>query len=315
MECVAALGSRSTAARWRYPVRAAASPAGGEDAGSGAVAPDTELHTRVVPGSGEHIPVIGLGTYRTFDVRPGQSVDDQREVLRRFHAGGGRVVDTSPMYGEAERVVGLVADDLGITDSLFLATKIWTRGGAAGREQAQESARLLGRATIDLMQVHNLVDLRTQLATLTELRRDGHCRHVGVTHYLSSRHDDLAALVTSAPIDFVQVNYSLLERNAEHRLLPAAADHGVAVLVNQPFETSSLFGWVRDAALPDWAAELGIRSWAQYFLKFVLGHPAVTCVLPATRVPVHMDENLEAGRGPVPDEAMRRRMVEYFHEL
>lgn len=270
---------------------------------------------RTIPSSGESLPIVGLGTYRVFDVPSGQPRDLQREVLRRFHAAGGRVVDTSPMYGESERVLGELAAELGITDELFFATKVWARGEKEGRDQIERSRQLLETAVLDLGQVHNLVDLRHQLDVLAEYKAEGHARHIGVTHYLSSRHSDLAELVASAPIDFVGVNYSLLEPAAEDRLLPAAIDHGVAVLVNQPFETGSLFGWVREAQLPEWAREWGIDSWAQYLLKFILGHPAVTCVLPATRNPAHLADNMLAAAGPFPDAPARARMQTHFRDL
>jgi len=270
---------------------------------------------RPIPSSGELLPVVGLGTYRTFDVAAEHSPDGPREVLRRFHALGGRVVDTSPMYGHSETVLGMLARDLGISGDLFFATKVWARGEQEGRAQINASFELLGAHTLDLLQVHNMVDLRNQLASLKALKEQGRVRYIGVTHYLSSRHEDLAELVASKALDFVGVNYSLLERNADRHLLPAAADHGVAVLVNQPFETHSLFGWVRQASLPDWAGELGIRTWAQFLLKFVLGHPAVTCVLPATRVLDHLVDNMGAGAEPLPDPGTRRRMAQYFADL
>ncbi len=270
---------------------------------------------RTIPSSGESLPIVGLGTYRVFDVPAGQPRDLQREVLRRFHAAGGRVVDTSPMYGESERVLGELAAELGITDELFFATKVWARGEKEARTQIARTREHLGTAVLDLGQVHNLVDLRHQLDVLAEYKAEGHARHIGVTHYLSSRHPELVELVASAPIDFVGVNYSLLEPAAEDRLLPAALDHGVAVLINQPFETGSLFGWVREAQLPEWAREWGIDSWAQYLLKFILGHPAVTCVLPATRDPAHLADNMLAAAGPFPDAPARARMQAHFQAL
>lgn len=270
---------------------------------------------RTIPSSGERLPIVGLGTYRVFDIPAGRPREREREVLRRFHAAGGRVVDTSPMYGESERVLGELAAELGIADELFFATKVWARGEKEARAQVERSRQLLGTAVLDLGQVHNLVDLRHQLGLLTEYRAEGHVRHVGVTHYLSSRHPDLAELVANAPIDFIGTNYSLLEPAAEDRLLPAAIDHGVAVLINQPFETGSLFGWVREERLPDWAREWGIDSWAQYLLKFILGHPAVTCVLPATRDPAHLADNMLAAAGPFPDAPTRARMQAHFQAL
>lgn len=301
LQSIAAGGLTLTLAPWATPLQA--SSAG--------------MRHRAIPASGERIPIVGLGSARTFDVysMDAEAIDPLRGVVRNFFEGGGRLVDTSPMYGSAEDVIGRLASDLGITGELFMATKVWTRGEAEGIDQMQRSAERMGVGRLDLVQVHNLVDLRTHLDTLKRWRDEGRVRYIGVTHYTSSRHDELARIVESEPIDFVQFNYNILSRNAEQRLLPAAADHGVATLINEPFETGRLFGQVRSQQLPAWAAEFDCESWAQFFLKFILGHPAVTCVIPATSDPEHARDNVRAGHGGLPDQAQRERMVETMESL
>ena len=277
-----------------------------------------ELVRRAIPSSGERIPVIGLGTARTFDVDPDDRARMQplEGVMRAFYEGGGRVVDSSPMYGQAESVVGRLADRLGIAEELFMATKVWTRGRADGIAQMERSRARMGGGRLELIQVHNLVDLDTQLETLKAWREQGRVEYIGVTHYTDYSHDRLAAIVEREPIDFVQFNYNIAARNAERRLLPAAADNGVATLINEPFEAGSLFARVRGHTVPQWArAELGIDSWAQFFLKFIAGHPAVTCVIPATSKPEHSADNIGACRGPMPDAGLRERMAEHLVRL
>lgn len=287
----------------------AALPAGALRAAGEAAADD--MIRRPIPGTDESLPISGLGTARTFDVDPNDAdaMARRRAVLEAFVAGGGRVVDSSPMYGHAETVLGRAAADLGATGRLFVATKVWTRGAESGREQMTRSFERLGVETMDLMQVHNLLDLETHLATLAAWKAEGRVRYVGLTHYTDARHDDLARLIERHPVDFVQFNYNIAARNAEDRLLPACADNGVAVIVNEPFEKGQLFSRVGDRPLPGWAADIGCRSWAQFFLKYIFGHPAVTCAIPATSDPGHAAENVAAGRGPLPDTATRRRMV------
>lgn len=276
----------------------------------------TEVIRRTIPSSGESVPVAGMGTYRTFDIDPDDAgaMARMREVLRRFLAGGGRVIDSSPMYGRAEAVVGALAADLTAEDRLWLATKVWTRGREAGIEQMERSAARLGAGAVDLMQVHNLVDVETHLRTLRGWKDEGRIRYIGITHYLAAHHDALVRLIESHPVDFVQFNYNLLERNAERRLLPACAEHGIATLINEPFEQGRLFRMVRDRPVPPWASEIGCRTWAQLFLKYLIGHPAVTVVIPATGDPGHAAENVAAGRGAVPDEATRRRILDAVPE-
>jgi diketogulonate reductase-like aldo/keto reductase len=264
---------------------------------------------RAIPASKEMLPVIGLGTWQTFDVGAGAEREPLRRVLQRFVELGGRVVDSSPMYGRAESVVGDLAAELGLRDKLFVATKVWTSGREAGIAQMEESLRRLRAARLDLLQVHNLVDWRTHLRTLGEWKRAGRVRYLGVTHYTAGAYGELEQAMKSEPLDFVQLNYSLLERDAERRLLPLAADRGIAVLVNRPFAEGALFRRVRTQTLPPWTAEIGCRSWAQLFLKWIVAHPAVTCIIPATSRPEHLEDNMQAGAGPLPDAAMRDRIA------
>jgi len=268
------------------------------------------MHRRPIPSAGETIPVVGLGTWRTFDV--GASASERqplRDVLQRFVALGGRVIDSSPMYGAAETVAGDLATDLGVGDRLFVATKVWTSGREAGVAQMEQSFRRLRTRRVDLMQIHNLVDWRTHLGTLREWKRAGRIRYLGVTHYTASAYGDLERVLRAEALDFVQVNYSVGEREAERRLLPLARDRGVAVLVNRPFSEGDMFRRVRGRPLPAWAAEIECESWAQLFLKWILAHPAVTCVIPATSRVQHLADNMNAGRGRLPDAATRDHMV------
>lgn len=289
--------------------------AAGAFAVTGAVVP-AERHRRPIPRSGETLPVIGLGTWQTFDAG---STDAERaplrEVLREFVRLGGSVVDSSPMYGNAEAVVGDLAAALGVRERLFLATKVWTSGRDAGVRQMEQSLRRLRTERLDLMQVHNLVDWRTHLATLRDWKERGKVRYVGVTHYTESAYADLAGVMQSEDLDFVQLNYSIVERAAERRLLPLAADRRTAVIVNRPFAEGGLFRKVRGKALPPWAAEIDCTSWAQVFLKFIVSHPAVTCAIPATSKARHLVDNMQAATGRLPDAAMRERMARYVAEL
>ena len=223
---------------------------------------------------------------------------------------GGRVIDSSPMYGRSESVVGDLSAELELHDRLFVATKVWTRGRREGVQQMETSMERLRVPRIDLMQVHNLVDAHTHLDTLAQWKAEGRIRYMGVTHYTVGAYDELARMLQSRPLDFVQLNYSLLTRDAERRLLPLAQERRVAVLVNRPFEGGDAFRRIRGRPLPGWAAEIGCHTWAQVFLKYVLSHPAVTCAIPATSNPEHLRDNMSAGAGSLPDAAMRRRMAE-----
>lgn len=260
------------------------------------------MHTRPIPSSGEALPVIGCGTWQGFDHAPGSPTYGQLPgVLDALFAAAGRVVDSSPMYGRAEASTGeLLAHD-GRRDQAFVATKVWTRGRAAGIAQMEDSFRLLRTDRIDLLQIHNLVDWQTHLPTLQQWRAQGRVRYLGITHYTTSAYDQVEAVLKAAPWDFLQINYALDDRAAARRLLPLAAERGVAVLVNRPFGGGSLLQRRWRDPLPGWAAEIGCASWSQLLLKFVLGHPAVTCAIPGTCKPSHMADNAQAGSGPLPD--------------
>jgi len=285
----------------------------GPDPARGASVP---LLQRPIPKSGELLPAVGLGTYRTFNV--GTSSEERvplAEVLRLFVQAGGAMVDSSPMYGRAEGVVGDLAAELGIRKSLFLATKVWTTGHDAGITQMEDSFRLLRTDRIDLMQVHNLLDLATHMRTLREWKAAGKIRYRGVTHYHEGAYAELEELLHRGDCDFMQINYSIRERAAEETLLPLAEKRGVAVIVNRPFAQGDLFSRVRDTPLPPWAVEFDCASWAQFFLKYILANPAVTCVIPATGKPKHLVDNMAAGTGRLPDTAMRQRMVQLVESL
>jgi diketogulonate reductase-like aldo/keto reductase len=271
------------------------------------------LITKTIPSTGEPLPVIGLGTWQSFDVRGERSALE--EVVKAFADAGGRVVDSSPMYGAAESVVGALVAGLGARERLFMATKVWTSGRAEGIRQMETSFKRMRVERMDLMQVHNLVDVQTHTATLHEMKAAGRVRYIGITHYSASAHADVERWLATGRYDFLQINYSLAERDAEKRLLPAAMERKAAVIANRPFGEGALFRRVQDKPLPPWAAELGIASWAQYFLKWIVSHPAVTCAIPGTGNPRHMRDNLAAGLGALPDAATRRRMVDYFEAL
>jgi diketogulonate reductase-like aldo/keto reductase len=273
------------------------------------LAMDTPLLTRAIPSSGERLPAIGLGTWQTFDVAADDPVKPRLEqVLAEFYRLGGRVIDSSPMYGRSESVVGELAAKLRLADSLFVATKVWTRGRRNGIDQMEESEEKL-RTKVDLMQVHNLLDAGEHLETLRVWKAQKRIRYIGITHYTASAYPELERYLRRGGIDFVQVNYSLAEREAEKRILPLAQEKGIAVLVNRPFGAGSLFRTTRGKPLPALARELGAQSWAELFLKFVVSHPAVTCAIPATSKPEHLRENMRAGHGIVPDAAMRVKIA------
>jgi diketogulonate reductase-like aldo/keto reductase len=276
-----------------------------------AKAESSTMLTRAIASSGEKLPVIGLGTWQAFDVD--LTSDNRRQltdVLSLFVKFGGRVIDTSPMYGHAEDVIGELTAALGIRDKLFLATKVWTRGKENGIKSMERSIALLRAKQIDLMQVHNLVDVQTQLATLREWKAQGRIRYLGITHYEAGAFADVEKIMRSEKLDFVQINYSLMEREAGERILPLAQERGVAVIVNRPFGGGDLFSRTRSKLLPDWAAEFDCRSWAQFFLKWIVANPAVTCAIPATDKPRHLEDNMSGGIGRFPDAKMRQRMVE-----
>ena len=270
---------------------------------------------RVIPSTKELLPDVGLGTWKTFDVDMQHAFDNLKDVLINLHADGGSLIDTSPMYGNAEKVVGIVSQSTGIADKFFYATKVWTTGKQQGIVQMETSFNKLQRKQIDLMQIHNLVDWKTHLQTLKQWKEEGKIRYIGITHYTDSMHDELVKIISKEQIDFVQFNYSILSRNAEKRLLPAAEHYGVATLINRPLVEGSLFPRIKNKPLPTWALEFDIHSWSSFFLKFILSHPSVTCIIPATSNVQHLKENSSAGEGPLPDEITREKMYDYVSKL
>jgi diketogulonate reductase-like aldo/keto reductase len=269
-----------------------------------------KMSTRPIPSSGEPLPMVGVGTYRTFDVgSSGPLRASVKEVLRRLFEAGGSMIDSSPMYGTAEAVTGDMLAELGMRDKAFIATKVWTEGRRQGAAQMRASMEKLRTDKIDLMQVHNLVDWRTQFNTMRGWQDDGKFRYLGITHYTPGAFGRLMEVMAREKLDFLQIPYSIIVREAEDRILSFAADKGVGVIVNRPFEGGGLFGKVRGRDLPAWAAEFDCGSWAQFFLKYLLGHPAVTCVIPGTGKIDHLVDNVGAAYGRLPDGATRARMA------
>lgn len=267
------------------------------------------LIQRAVPSSGERLPVVGIGTARRYEaVKTDADRSPLRATLREFHARGGRVIDTAPSYGTAETVVGDLTEELAIRESLFLATKVGARGREAGIRQLEESVRRLRTPRLDLVAVHNLQDTSTQLATLRAWKQQGRVRYVGITTSFERQYAEFERTMRAEALDFIQVDYALDNRTAADRILPLAAERGVAVMVNLPFGRGRLFRAVQGQALPAWAADFDSASWAQFFLKYILGHPAVTCVVPGMAKPEYVADNLSAARGRLPDPAVRRRM-------
>lgn len=322
-------GAAATAAAAAGPALGAAASDAGASGASGpaaatpasAPAPRSALLRRPIgvaaPGGrpAESLPVIGLGTSDTFDVEPdGAPGGAAGAVYDAFAAGGGTVLDTSPMYGRAEAVLGALLAARRNRDRMFVATKVWTRGREAGARQIADSMAKLGVQTLDLLQIHNLLDWREHVPTLRALRERGTLRYTGITHYTVASHADLEAVLRAEPFDFVQLNYSLATRDAEQRLLPFCRERGIAVLVNRAFEDGRLFAQVKGRALPPWAAEFDCTSWAQFFLKYVISHPAVTCVIPATSNVKHQLDNLRGGTGRLPDAQQRERMAQFLDQ-
>ncbi len=272
--------------------------------------------TRAIPSTGEAMPVIGLGTYQTFDVGRDPKVRAVLgEVLRRFMDAGGTMIDSSPMYGKAETVCGDVLAETGLQSRAFIATKVWTSGRRRGMAQMRESMEKLRCDVIDLMQIHNLVDWQTQFATLRRWRDEGLIRYLGITHYTTGAFHKLEEVMAREAVDFVQLPYSIALRDAEDRILSVASDRGVGVIVNRPYDGGGLFGAVRGRPLPQWAAEFDCTGWGQFFLKYILGHPAVTCVIPATGKIDHLCELVAAGEGRQPDASQRARMAALIEDL
>jgi diketogulonate reductase-like aldo/keto reductase len=278
--------------------------------------PILSLQKRTIPSSGEKIPAVGLGTWRTFDA----GNDNERRttlkgVMKTLVHDGASVIDSSPMYGSSEKVVGDLSETLQARSSLFLATKVWTNGKQSGIEQMDESFRKMKTKVMDLMQVHNLVDVKTHLKTLYDWKAQGKIRYVGITHYLPSAYEDMARLIQNEHLDFLQCCYNIRVTDAEKHLLPLAKEKGVAVLINRPFNEGTLLDSVAGKKLPPWSNEIGVKSWAQFFLKYILSNQDVTCVIPGTSNPLHLAENIQAGDGRFPDDKERKKMMDYFKNL
>lgn len=313
LRCAAASTIVACAPRAAMSAPAAPPPSTGSAAGA-PPAPTTRstvststMNTRPIPKTKEAIPVIGLGTWQAFDVDASGRAP-LAEVVKQFFAAGGRVIDSSPMYGRSEGVVGDVLADLHAIGTPFVATKVWIRGKREGIAQMEQSRKRM-RQRIDLMQIHNLLDWQTHLPTLREMKQAGTIRYIGVTHYSHGELPQIERIMRSEALDFIQIPYNVADRAVEARILPAAADTGTAVLVMRPFEEGALFRQVKGKALPGWAADIDCTSWAQIFLKFIIGHPAVTCPIPATSDPKHLADNIKAGFGRMPDAAQRKAMI------
>ncbi len=271
---------------------------------------------KTIPASGERIAVIGMGSSRTFEVEPtDDGLAPLLEVMRAFFAGGGQLIDSSPMYGSAETVIGKLLARIDDRRGLFTATKVWTNGRDSGVRQMQRSRERMGVERIDLMQIHNLRDWQVHLETLRAWKQQGRIRYIGITTSHGRYHRELERILLEQPLDFVQFSYNIIDRDAEQRLLPIAAERGIATLINRPYQRGSLFRSVRGKPLPEWAAEFDCASWGQFFLKYLAAHPTVTCVIPATSKLKHMVDNMGANRGRLPDAGLRRRMEEYVESL
>ena len=279
-------------------------------------AQNEKIMTRKIPSTGEELPAVGLGTWQVFDAgNDAAARAPLREVLVQFARAGGKLVDSSPMYGSAESVAGDLVAELGLRDKLFVATKVWTRGREEGIREMETSFRRLKVKQMDLMQIHNLLDVGVHTKTLQEWKIQKKIRYLGITHYTSSAYAEVEKWLKAEKYDFLQINYSLAERESENKILNICKDKGIAVIANRPFAEGAMFKRVRGKPLPPWAGEIGVASWAQYFLKWIVGHPAVTCVIPGTGRPEHVADNVAAGFGALPDAAMRKRMAEYFDAL
>lgn len=272
--------------------------------------------TRAIPSSGESLPAVGLGSWITFNVgNDPVGRDGCAAVMREFFAAGGRMIDSSPMYGSSQDVIGYGLRKLGMPAALFSADKVWISSGARGPEQIETSRRRWGVPRFDLLQVHNLLSWEEHLPTLLAMKAEGRLRYVGITTSEGRRHREIEQIMRGQPIDFVQVTYNVLDREIEARILPLARDRGIGVIVNRPFREGALIRRVQKHHLPEWAAEIECKSWAQFLLKFIIAHPAVTCAIPATSKVEHVRENMAAARGPLPDEIMRQQMADYVARL
>ncbi|RLA15560.1 MAG: aldo/keto reductase [Gammaproteobacteria bacterium] len=281
-----------------------------------ASATEARVIKKTIPSSGERLSVIGLGTSRTFDVSDSaDSISPLVEVIQAFFDRGGQLIDSSPMYGNAESVTGALLEQVKNRQGLFTATKVWTNGRDEGMAQMQRSMERMGVDTIDLMQIHNLRDWRVHIETLVDWKAQGKIRYIGITTSHGRYHKDLEKIMQQLPLDFVQFSYNITDRAAEQRLLPIARERGIATLINRPFQRGSLFRLVKSESLPGWAAEIDCASWGQFFLKFIASHPGVTCIIPATSKLKHMVDNMTAGYGRLPDERTRQHMIEYVEWL
>jgi len=272
--------------------------------------------TKPIPSSGEQLPVIGVGSATTFDALGDDELMQRLQaVLQAFFNYGGTLIDSSPMYGSAQEVIGQLLKQTSGGNELFSATKVWIDGKQDGIDQMEHSRQLWGIKRFDLMQIHNLVDWQTHLNTINGMKAEGRLRYTGITTSHGRFHDELETILKKHAFDFVQLSYNIDNRTVEDRLLPIAKDRGIAVIVNRPYQKGSLFRRVKGKSLPDWAAEIGIQSWGQYFLKYVVSHPAVTCAIPATTKVKHMIDNMGAQTGALPDQKMRDEMVRYFQSV
>jgi diketogulonate reductase-like aldo/keto reductase len=274
------------------------------------IAQNPKIMTRKIPSTGEDLPAIGLGTWQVFDAGSNAAARAPlREVISEFAKAGGKMIDSSPMYGSAESVAGDLVAELGLREKLFIATKVWTRGREDGIAEMERSFKRLRVSQMDLMQIHNLLDVGVHTKTLNEMKAKGRVRYTGITHYTSAAYLEVERWLEKEKYDFLQINYSLAERDSEKRILEICKNRNIAVIANRPFAEGAMFGRVRGKPLPPWAAEIGVASWAQYFLKWIVGHPAITCVIPGTGKPEHMRDNVQAGLGIYPDAALLKRMT------
>ncbi|MDH3630344.1 MAG: aldo/keto reductase [Gammaproteobacteria bacterium] len=280
------------------------------------VAADSDVIKKTIPSTGEPLSVIGVGTSRTFNVDSSTAANSPLlEVMQAFFDNDGQLIDSSPMYGSAEAVTGALLDRISNKQNLFTATKVWTNGKREGIDQMEQSMRRLGVDRIDLMQIHNLRDWKTHIETLIEWKAEGKIRYIGITTSHGRDHNELEQVLQQLPLDFVQFSYNILDREVEKRLLPIASEKGIATLINRPYQRGGLFRKVRGKSLPEWASEFDCASWGQFFLKFIVSHPDVSCVIPATSKLKHMADNMAAGYGRLPDEATRMRMIKTIESI
>ena len=273
------------------------------------------LIRRIIPKTGEEIPAVGMGSWLTFDVWGNSSrLSNMRQVLNTFYEMGGRVVDSSPMYGSSQRSISVLAKELNILEDLWISTKVWTNGKESGMNQINEQVEYFSDSLM-VNHVHNIRDFKTHYKTLVRAKAEGQLKYVGVTHYLNSYHDDLENLVDAYNLDFVQINFNIANPAAADRLIPYCRDRGVAVIINRPFHAGRLFRMIDGHSLPSWASDMGVHTWASYFLKFILAHDGVTCAIPATTQVAHVRENMESGMGRVPSTRERRQLLEHFRSL